>query len=195
MTHGGDVMERPQADGAPRQPSSSRAPPPAGPPPVPESARLTKRDAGRRAFGPKRLRTVEAIAEALFADEDERGLRAPPGDLVGRVAGEFDLWVGAGSPDLHRGYRFVLWLIEWLPLVVMGTFSRASRLPLSRRLGYLERLEQARFALLATIVVAFKVPMTMLAFELDPELRITGFDRSTVSSPRTSRARLKVQAG
>jgi hypothetical protein len=67
---------------------------------------------------------------------------------------------------------------------MLGEFSRASRLPVARRLAYLHRLEHAKFALLATLFVAFKLPLTMIAFELGPELGSTGFDRATISTPR-----------
>jgi hypothetical protein len=37
---------------------------------------------------------------------------------------------------------------------------------------------------LATLLVAFKLPLTMLAYEMDPELHSTGFDRATTATPR-----------
>jgi hypothetical protein len=188
MALGGDVIETTRADEA-RSPGES---PDAK---APESARVPKRDLGRRAFSPTTLRTVAAVSEALLADERGEGLVAPQAELVGRIADEFDLWIGAGSPDLRRGYRALIWLIEWLPLFILGVFARASRLSLARRLAYLERLERAPFALFAPLVAAFKVPVTMLGYELDPELRLTGFDRTTVSTPRTLLRQLKVHRG
>jgi hypothetical protein len=142
------------------------------------------REVGRRAFKLGHLRAVRAVAEALLCDADDQGLIAPSPELLDRVTTELDFWVGAGSPDLGRGYRFLARIIEWLPFFVCGAFRRASRLPLAGRLAYLARLERARFPHLPTLVAAFKVPLTMLAFELDPELRVTGFDRATVSTPR-----------
>jgi hypothetical protein len=150
------------------------------------------RDWGRRAFSPKRRRSIAAIAEALFSDENEGALVPAPPELVDRVADEFDLLIGAGSADLCRGFRILAWVIEWLPIVVIGAFSRASRLPLARRVAYLQGLEQAKIALLATLLVAFKLPLTMLVFELDPELKLTGFDRPTISARRLTRRTLKV---
>jgi len=129
------------------------------------------------------------LVEAMFSDENEQGLVPASPELVARVTDEFDLLIGAGSGDLSRGYRIVLWLIEWLPLFVMGVFSRASRLPLERRLAYLQRLEQSKMARLATLLVAFKLPFTILAFEQGPELRLTGFDRESLSSRRLLRDR------
>jgi hypothetical protein len=74
--------------------------------------------------------------------------------------------------------------VEWLPIVILGDLSRASRLPLARRLAYLHRLEHAKIALIATLFVAFKLPLTMIAFEVGDELGSTGFDRATISTPR-----------
>jgi len=95
-----------------------------------------------------------------------------------------DLLIGAGSPDLRRGFRFLTWLIDWLPVLVIGAFSRASRLPLERRLAFLDALEHARIGLLTTLLIAFKLPLTMIAFETGPELHLTGFDRETTFSRR-----------
>jgi hypothetical protein len=191
MALGGDVKKTPHEDG-PRALPQSHESLDAKPP---ESARLPKREVARRAFSAKRRRAIAGIVEAFLADEGEQGLIAPRAELVHRVTDELDLWIGAGSPDLGRGYRVLSWLIEWLPLLIVGTLTRSSRLPLARRLGYLVRLERARFPLLSALVVGFKVPITMLAFELDPELRRTGFDRATVSTPRTLQRQLKVHAG
>ncbi|HKQ71986.1 MAG TPA: hypothetical protein VJT73_21725 [Polyangiaceae bacterium] len=152
---------------------------------------ISSRDWNRRAFSPARQKTIAALAEALLSEETDRGLVGASADLTARVADEFDLLIGAGSPDLRRGFCVLAWLIEWLPIVMIGVLSRASRLPLARRLAYLERLEQAKIALLATLLVAFKLPITMLAFEMAPELAVTGFDRDTISTPRQPR-RLKV---
>jgi hypothetical protein len=145
------------------------------------------RDWGRHAFSPARRRSIAALAEALFSDENEDGLAPAPAGLCERVAEEFDLLIGAGSSDLRRGFRVLAFLVEWLPILVLGDLSRASRLPLGRRLAYLYRLEHARFALIATLFIAFKLPLTMIAYELGPELASTGFDRATISTPRQAR--------
>ena len=87
----------------------------------------------------------------------------------------------------------IAWLIDWLPLFFIGTFSRASRLPLAKRLRYLERLEHARIGLLAALLVAFKIPLTIIAFEQAPELGVTGFDRESLAHRRVVR-RIPVEA-
>ena len=131
-----------------------------------------------------RRQTIAALAEALFCTEDEKGLVPASPELCDRITEEFDLLIGAASGDLRRGYRLFSWLIEWLPIFFLGTLSRASRLPLPRRLAYLDRLEHASIGLLATLLVAFKLPLTIIAFEQAPELRVTGFDRDTLATPR-----------
>jgi hypothetical protein len=142
------------------------------------------RDWGRRFLSDARRQTIVAIAEALFSTEDEKGLLPAPRDLCERITDEFDLLIGAGSGDLRRGYRLFSWLLEWLPVFFVGTFSRASRLLLARRLAYLDRLEHATIGLLAALLVAFKLPLTIIAFEQAPELHVTGFDRETLATPR-----------
>jgi hypothetical protein len=59
-----------------------------------------------------------------------------------------------------------------------------SRLPLERRVAYLEALESSRVGLLAMLLVAFKVPLSIPAFEEGDELASTGFDRPTTASRR-----------
>jgi len=142
------------------------------------------RDWGRRAFGPARRRAIASLAEAMFSSENADGVAPAPAALAERVADEFDLLVGAGSNDLRRGFRLLAFLVEWFPVFLLGELSRASRLPLARRLAYLHRLEHARWALVATLFVAFKLPLTMIAFEVGAELASTGFDRATISTPR-----------
>jgi len=149
-----------------------------------EKPSAKSRDWGRRAFGPARRRTIASLVEALFSNESEAGLVPASAELTARVADEFDLLVGAGSSDLRRGFSLLAFLVDWLPIFVMGELSRASRLSLARRLAYLHRLEHSKVALVATLFVAFKLPLTMIAFELAPELALTGFDRATISTPR-----------
>ncbi|HMI86420.1 MAG TPA: hypothetical protein VK550_20140 [Polyangiaceae bacterium] len=150
-----------------------------------EGVAVKNRDWGRRAFGPARRRAIAALAEALFSSESAEGLAPAPAALAERVADEFDLLVGAGSSDLRRGFGLLAFLVEWFPIFILGELSRASRLPLARRLAYLHRLEHAKIALVATLFVAFKLPLTMIAFEVGAELGSTGFDRTTISTPRT----------
>jgi hypothetical protein len=157
-----------------------------------EGGAPSNRDWGRRAFSPKRRRSISAVVEAMLSDHDEQGQVVGDRELTDRVTDEFDLLIGAGSGDLSRGFRVLAWLIEWLPLFIIGAFSRASRLPLARRVHYLDRLEHAPIPLVAMLLVAFKLPITMIAYEVGPELRLTGFDRETISTPRLTGPVLKV---
>jgi hypothetical protein len=153
-----------------------------------------RRDWGRRAFSPARKRALASLVEAMFSDENEDGISPAEASFVERVVEEFDLLVGAGSSDLRRGFGLLAFLVDWLPLLILREFSRASRLPLARRLAYLRGLEHAKIALLATLFVAFKLPLTMIAYEMSPALGLTGFDRLTISTPRKVRKLAMVEA-
>lgn len=146
---------------------------------------VSSRDWGRRAFSPSARNTLRALIEALFSDEHpDTGLEPARPELADRVVDEFDLYIGAGSSELRRGFRFLVLAIEWLPFFVVRSFSRASRLPLSQRIAYLQALEHSTLGLLTMLFVGLKLPLTMIAYETGPELRSTGFDRPSLGSRR-----------
>jgi hypothetical protein len=135
-------------------------------------------------------RVVHAVTEALLADEGPDGALIPgPRDACERSVAALDDSLGRGSADLRRGFRVLTFALEWLPLFILGVPSRMSRLPMDQRVQYLEALESSRFGLLTMLLVAFKVPLCIPAFEEGDELKLTGFDRSST----TSRRRLPVQ--
>ncbi len=139
----------------------------------------------RRALRPSQRAIVRAFSEAMFSDEDASGVPVPPSDaLLDRVVEEFDYTVGAASADLRRGFIVLCGLIETLPAAIVRRPVRMSRMPLARRIDYLRALEHSRIGLLATLVVAFKLPLVMIAYDQGEELRMTGFDRPTVSHSR-----------
>lgn len=153
-----------------------------------QTSDVSLRDWGRRAFSPFAQTVLRSVIDALFSDEDpDAGLRPARPELAERVLEEFDLFIGAGSVDLRRGFSLLVIAIEWLPLFMIGAFSRASRLPLARRIAYLQALEHARWGLLTMLFVGVKLPLTMIAYETGPELRSTGFDRPSLASRRTLR--------
>jgi len=130
-------------------------------------------------------RVIVAYAEAMFADEDAEGRIVAASPLVcERAVSWLDHSVGRASADLRRGIGVLTLLLELLPLFVIGTFSRMSRLPIAERVRYLEALEASRLGLLSMLFVAFKVPMSIAAFEEGEELASTGFDRPSTTSRR-----------
>ena len=133
-------------------------------------------------------RVMVAVTEALLADEDPAGTLLP-GDAAAcaRAAAWMDDSLGRSSGDLRRGFVVLSLAMEWLPLFLLGVPSRMSRLPLARRITYLEALEASRFGLLSMLLVAFKVPLAIPAFEEGDELASTGFDRPTLASRRLLR--------
>jgi len=133
-----------------------------------------------------------AFVEAALADEDARGNLVPArAEVCARATDWMDQALGGGSPDLRRGFFFLFLCMEWLPIVQIGAPSRMSRLPLARRIAYLESLERSRWSLLTVLFVAFKIPLGIPAFEEGEELASTGFDRPTTSARR----RLPVTGG
>jgi len=146
---------------------------------------VNDRDWGRRSFSPFARTVLTALIEAFFSDEDpDKGTVPARPDFVARVLDDFDLYIGACSPDLRRGFGLLVFAVEFLPLFVIGTFGRASRLPLGRRVAYLQALEHERRGLLTMLFVGLKLPLTMIAYEIGPELRATGFDRPSLGSRR-----------
>ncbi|HVK67646.1 MAG TPA: hypothetical protein VM694_24340 [Polyangium sp.] len=138
-----------------------------------------------RGLSPRARRVVFAYAEAMYADEDETGAIVPASPAVcERAASWLDHSVGRASGDLRRGFAVLAWLLEMMPLFVIGSFSRMSRLPITRRVGYLEALERSRLGLFAMLLVAFKVPTSVAVFEEGEELASTGFDRPSTTARR-----------
>ena len=69
-------------------------------------------------------------------------------------------------------------------LAMIGAPSRMSRLPIARRVAYLEALEASRVGLFTMIAVAFKVPLVLAAFEAPEELAAIGYDRGDIFAKR-----------
>lgn len=138
-----------------------------------------------RGLSPWARRVAWSAAEAMLCDEDERGELAPPGvEVCERAVAALDLSLGQASPETRRGFALLAACLELLPLFVIGAFGRMSRLSLGRRLAYLEALESSRSGLLAMLLVAFKVPLCIPAFEEGAELTLTGLDRESTAARR-----------
>lgn len=129
-----------------------------------------------------------AVTEAILCDEDERGELVPPdAATVDRVVHKLDLWLGTGSSQLANGFLALCAAVESLPLAVVGSPSRMTKLPLKERLHYLEKLEESENGLFSMLLVAFKIPLATAAFEEGELLRSTGFDRPNLIAPRDLR--------
>lgn len=139
----------------------------------------------RRGLSASTTRVAYAVLEAIMSDEDDAG-RLVPGspEMCTRAVGVLGDTVGRGSSDLRRGFAVLAFFMEWLPLLVIGAPSRASNLPLDRRVAYLEALESSRVGWFSMLFVAFKVPMCIPAFEEGEELATTGLDRPTTIARR-----------
>lgn len=142
-------------------------------------------DWGRSGLTDRSRRVAYAVIEAIMSDEDDEG-RLVPGrpEVCARSVAWLDDSLGRSSPDLRRGFAVLAFLMEWLPLFVIGAASRTSNLPLDRRLAYLEALESSRIGWLPMLLVSFKVPLALPAFEEPEELARTGFDRPSLVARR-----------
>ena len=130
-------------------------------------------------------RVAFAATEAFLADEDDHGEILPGSHTAcERAVSAFDRAIGRSSADLRRGFAVLSFVLEWLPLFIVGKPSRMSRLPIDERVRYLEALESSKVGLLTMLMVAFKVPLCIPAFEEDAELALTGFDRETTVARR-----------
>jgi hypothetical protein len=131
-------------------------------------------------------RVAIAAAEALLADVDGAGRLVPPdGATVDRVVRKLDLWLGTGSLQLQNGFAGLCVALDRCPVLVLKSPTPFSRLPLAERVRALEALEDHESGLFAMLATAFKVPLATAAFEEEPLLRETGFDRPTLSSRRS----------
>lgn len=151
----------------------------------PERPEASDRDWGRRALNPRSRRVAVALVEGVLADTDEAGGIVPARpELAERTVEGVDLMIGAASPQAQRVWRIGLFLLEWLPLFYLHAFARMSRLPIARRVLYLERVERTRVGLVSALLAGLKVSICVHGYEDDPELAATGFDRGELSARR-----------
>ncbi len=125
-----------------------------------------------------------AFVEALLADDSPDGLVPPPAARRDEIVADMDDWLGHTSPAMPLGFRAILWIVDLLPLFVIGAFARMRSLGLAERIHFLERLEAAKIGLLTTAMTALKIPVSFVAYETGEALHLTGFDRPSLTSRR-----------
>jgi hypothetical protein len=135
----------------------------------------TTRDWERTTFGPFARRVIVGLTEAFFTDPD-----APPDERAQAryewVANDADGYVSNASGQMRFGFWFMLFVLEVLPLVVVGRFARCSSLPVPMRVRYLDRLDRSRVVVLALFVTAWKTLLTILYFEHPETASMLGYD-------------------
>lgn len=131
-------------------------------------------------------RVARAAIEAVLADEDAAGNLVPPSRAAcDRAVVWLTSSAAFASGDLRRGLSFLTFVLQFLPVFVIGAPSRMTSLSLADRIRYLEALETHRIGLFAMLAIAFKVPMCIAAFEEGDELASTGFDRPDTVTRRS----------
>ena len=149
------------------------------------SVHITDRAPERRGLDRESRLILRAFCEALLSDEDERGrVLAPRADVVEDIINQFDLLVGAGSVTLRAGLNALTRVVNRLTTVELGVLVPMTELTLPERVMYLEALEDSRVGLLATTAIAFKIPLSMIAYERPEGLALMGYDRPTIQTPR-----------
>ncbi|MBK8258503.1 MAG: hypothetical protein IPK82_38320 [Polyangiaceae bacterium] len=140
----------------------------------------------RRGLSPRAERVAASAMEAILADEDERGNLIPGSpEACARAVRWLSRSAGHSSSNIRFGYGLLTWLLQLLPLFMIGVPSRMTELSLGDRIRYLTALETSRYGLLSMLLLAFKVPMSIVAFEEGAELSSTGFDRPSTASRRS----------
>jgi hypothetical protein len=130
-------------------------------------------------------RIARAAAEALLCDEDAHGeLAAPPPEVCERGVSWMNRSLGGSSSSLRAGFVALCLALELFPIVVGRGLRRMSRMALADRVAYLEALEASSVSLFPLLVLAFKIPLCMPAFEEGDELASTGFDRPSTAARR-----------
>ena len=120
------------------------------------------KDFARTTLRPRHRRVVRGFAEALFSHE----VVVLPERLDVFVE-DVDQFVSPASKTLRMALVFMLEVVRWAPLFVVGRFSTFEDLSLEDRTRMLEKMERSRFSPLALIFVAYKTVLTMAFFE-DP---------------------------
>ncbi len=142
----------------------------------------------RPGLGERSRRICRAFVEAALADEDERGNLVPPSTaVVDRAVHKLDIWIGTGSTQLRLGFAGLVLAMESLPIAMIRSPRRMSKLPLRERVHYLEKLEESETGLFSMLLVAFKVPLVTACYEEGDLLHETGFDRPALTSVRVKK--------
>jgi hypothetical protein len=139
-------------------------------------------DWGRRGLSAGGRRVAHAAIAAFLCDGAP--LEPPDDAWCDRVIDSYDLLLGNASVTVRIAMRLILWLLEWLPFVVLRRASRMSKLSLEDRVAYIGALERHAWAPFTMLLVATKIPMTISAYEEGDALRMTGFDRASTAARR-----------
>jgi hypothetical protein len=113
---------------------------------------------------------VRGFAEALFSHEV---VIAP--ERLDVFVEDVDQFVSPASKTLRTALVFMLEVVRWAPLFVVGRFSTFEDLSLEDRTRMLEKMERSRFSPFALIFVAYKTVLTMAFFEEATTLAELGY--------------------
>lgn len=94
-------------------------------------------------------------------------------------------FAGRAGPKTRTFFLLTLMLVEFLPLF-FGFFGRMSRLPIEKRLAYLEKLDHSA---IAAVIALPKALLGLIYYEHPEALLETGYDHQSLIpfTPRSER--------
>ncbi len=134
--------------------------------------RISDGGEGLLAVGASELPILEAVAEAFVPSGGAFG----PGAREVGLARRMDALAAAQGPDVVRGVRGALWLLELGGGPLCGRWSRFSALSLDQRTECLQALVESRIALAREIFAGLKQLSLFTFYSIDASWPATGYD-------------------
>ncbi|MCC6159921.1 MAG: hypothetical protein IT350_17850 [Deltaproteobacteria bacterium] len=125
-------------------------------------------------------RVLNALAEAIIGD----GGAVPIGHVEARSVDRAIEHLRTQAPDVRRGFVALAWFFEWLP-VLIGEFSRFSRLSVERRLRVLDRCEKSALSAFRQIAQMLKLVIYLQYYSEPVVERALGIEAPCVFDPAT----------
>jgi hypothetical protein len=153
---------------------------------------LPARDDARPVLGPAARRVVVGLAEALFAPDGE----ASPERLTA-VALDTDAFLSFASRRMRRAIALGLFVVRWLPLLVLRRAAPFDQLDRADRVRFVEALDRSKVPALPLLLALYKTILAMIFFEDEATLVTLGVprpgDRTYLALART-RALVQAEA-
>jgi len=124
------------------------------------------------AFGPSELPILEAVAATFVPAGGAFATGAADVDLARRV----DALVAAQGPDVVRGVRGALWVVELASPLLAGRVTRFRSLPPPERTRCLAALMESRLALARDVFAGLRQLCLFSFYSQDASWAATGYD-------------------
>lgn len=125
-------------------------------------------------LSPGQHKQVYALAEALFSTGTGQALAPPPQARLDWLARELDDFLRHAGPRGHALSSLIIFVMSWLPPLLVLSLPPLSRLPLALRVKAVNRAERTPLGL---AFYGLKTLLCILYFERDDVLREHGLVR------------------